>query len=634
MWKHGWVTVCWMCLGCSPSSSVVPTRPLELFSPTRADSEAKAKITALVPQLDAFLQERFATSGATGFATGIVLQGELVYERAFGVLARGSTAAVSGDSVFRVASLSKSFTALAVMQLRDAGKLSLDVPIVNYLPELNQLRGLTQDAAPITARLLLTHSAGLPWDDTWGAVSFGFSESDLDELLSAGVSLVREPGSAFEYSNLGFALLGRLVARVSGVSFEDYVTGHILRPLGMTSTAWRAGAVPVEGMAVAYWGDHEPLTEAPRVGDGVFEPAGGLYTSLHDYARYLSFQLSAYPARDAPEQGPVRRSTLRETHRAQRRASAGDHTEPIVQLTNEGITLHEISYGLGWFNETSCSYRERLEHGGWEPGYYAGVIMLPEQRIAVVSMATTKPVRSAEGLLKLLHEANALPEAPEPAPSVELLAARQAVIALLAHWDAGIAQQIFDPRSFHYPWYSRMLDGFPKLAHEHGRCQPDGALHASDRLSGSWKMPCERGSIELKVDLTPAAQPRIHLLRWTDLLPPDERISHRAVQLVAALSGSQDALDEMTCLRRGRAQARVQPARTRLDRSWHMLYRASHRRGRSREGNVCARLRGRSARTVRRTRRGERPCSLTRPPPVARPGGLVLAIGTARKVMC
>lgn len=545
MGKRACLGLCLLCLSCASSRAVVPARTAPVFSPALADPAAKAQLTALVPQLDAYLQERFAASGATGVAVGIVLQGELIYEKNMGVLARGSSVAVNGDSVFRVASLSKSFTALAVMKLRDEGRLSLDVPIAEYLPELRELRGVPQDAAPITARLLLTHASGLPWDDTWGAVSFGFHEVELEELLRHGVSFAREPGSAFEYSNLGFALLGRLVARVSGVSFEQYLTQHILHPLGMTSTAWRASAVPAERLAIGYWGDHEPLAEAPRVGDGVFEPAGGMYTSLHDYARYLSFQLSAYPARDAPEQGPVRRSTLRETHRAQRIAAASDHDEPIAQRTDDGVALHQSSYGFGWFNETSCNDRERLEHGGWEPGYIAGVIVLPAQRIAVVTMATTKPVRAAEGLLNLLRDAHALPAATEPDPSADLVAAGRAVNKLLEHWDASLVQQAIDPRSVHYPWYSRAQSELPKLASQHGRCLPEGPVRANDRLSGSWNMRCERGSLRFKVDLTPAVPALIHLLRWTSQLPPDERMSSRAAQLTAAIGGTHEALADL-----------------------------------------------------------------------------------------
>ena len=526
------IGVCLMCLGCAPARSATPALPAAVFVPEPAEPVAKAKITALAPQLDAFLHQRFSASGATGMVAGIVLQGELVYEHSFGTLGPTNPAPVSGDTIFRIASLSKSFTALGVLQLRDAGKLQLDQPITAYLPEVPSPAG---DAAPVTVRQLLTHVAGLPWDDLWGAVSFGFREPDMDEFLRAGVSFAREPGSAFEYSNVGYALLGRLIARVSRRRFEEYMAEHILLPLGMRSTRWRADAVPVERLAVGDWGGDPPLGEVPRQRDGVFAPAGGMYTSLHDYARYLAFQLSAYPARPAAEQGPVRRSTVRETHRPQQAALRVE--QPIAERSDDGVSLHVSHYGFGWFNEMTCDYRERVEHGGWEPGYIAGVIMFPAQRVAVVTMATSNPVGSAEGMLALLGDAGALPTPIEPEPAAELSEARHAVSQLLNGWDDATAQRVFDPRCAYYPWFARVRAAFPKLAREHGRCEPDGELRTGSRLQGSWNMRCERGAVQLSVELTPTAQPRIALLRFTELLPPGERMTARAAQLAAAVGG-------------------------------------------------------------------------------------------------
>jgi hypothetical protein len=432
------------------------------------------------------------------------------------------------------------------------------------LHELHAGHGLTRDAAPLTARLLLTHSAGLPWDDTWGAVSFGFDDADLDRLLFSGLSFARVPGTTFEYSNLGYALLGRLVTRVSGSFFHDYVTQHILYPLGMSSTVWAASAVPKERLAVGYWGKEEPLAEAPRIPDGVFEPAGGLYTSLHDYAHYLAFQLSAYPPRDAPEYGPVRRSTLREMHQAQRRAR-GPGQQPIAHRMEDGVALTESNYGFGWFNETSCTYEGRLEHRGWEPGYSTSTILLPQQRIAVVTLATTRDVQAVDGMLKLLHEAGALPPADEPVPSAELLATQGSVIQLLDHWDPAVAEHTFEHRSINYPWYIQLPKSLGELARVHGRCQSDGALHASDRLSGSWKMQCERGAVEFTVVLTPTSPAKAHLLRWTEHLPPDERMSHTAAQLTAALTGGPEPLLSLLAPSLDRERVRKQLAHAAID---------------------------------------------------------------------
>jgi CubicO group peptidase (beta-lactamase class C family) len=93
-----------------------------------------------------------------------------------------------------------------------------------------------------------------------------------------------------------------------------------------------------------------------------FAPAGGLYASLRDYARYVAFQMAAYPPRDDAESGPVRRSTLREMHDGQREARFGDRDTPVARVTDDGLALTAVSYGLGWWNVTSCRERQVL-HG-------------------------------------------------------------------------------------------------------------------------------------------------------------------------------------------------------------------------------------------------------------------------------
>ena len=370
------------------------------FEPGTAEPSRKDALVALTPRLDAFFQSRLDTTGATGLAVGIIVDGELVYGRGFGVLDQESRRPIDLNSVFRIASLSKSFTAMAVLKLRDEGKLSLDAPLSTYLPELSSLSGPTRDSPPITARLLLTHASGLPWDDFWGAASFGFGEDELVALLRSGVPFAHTPGVGFEYSNLGYALLGRVVERLAGRPFHEYVTESILLPIGMHSTVFAADQVPAGQLAAGYWGPDASRTRAPTPRITVFAPGGGLYTSMRDYARYVAFQLSAYPPRDEPERGPVRRSTLREMHQGQRLTGMPDPDQPMARRTASGVALAANSYGLGWFNLTTCNEEGRLEHAGWEPGYHSLAILLPQHRFGIVTMATGQAVGAAEAALR------------------------------------------------------------------------------------------------------------------------------------------------------------------------------------------------------------------------------------------
>lgn len=164
----------------------------------------KAAISALSAELDAFFERRFVEDKPTALAVGIVLNGELVYEHMFGVRDRASRQPIDGDTVFRIASLTKSFTALAVLRLRDEGRLELDAPLTRYLPEVAELKPPVYDAAPLTARMLLTHTGGLPNDNMWAPVSLGFGVTDLDRLLRSRITLPLVPGDDYEYSNLGY----------------------------------------------------------------------------------------------------------------------------------------------------------------------------------------------------------------------------------------------------------------------------------------------------------------------------------------------------------------------------------------------------------------------------------------------
>lgn len=531
--------------GCKTGSSPPPTTATQVratqealpFSPGRADPAYKPKIDALSARLDEHFRGRLEQRKATGLAVGIVVDGEVLYSKGFGVLDVGSKSPVNVDSVFRIASLTKSFTATAVMKLRDEGKISLDAPITTYLPELSSVVLPTRDSAPITVRQLLTHGSGLPWDDLWGAVSYGFNEQDLQTLTQAGLSFSIPPNTRFEYSNLGYALLGRIVERVSGKGYREYVTANILRPLDMTSTFWGPGEVPAGRLAVGYRSEDDKLVPEVPPGPGVFSPAGGIYTSARDYGRYVAWQLSAYPPRDDAEMGPLRRSTIREMHLGQRAArEVGNDMEPLARRTDDGIALSLRSYGFGWFNVTNCTDEGRIEHSGWEPGYFAGVILLPRRGFGIFSMATTSGVGAIEGALALLREAGALPPTRKPTPSQALVDARLALNELLDRWDEKTVGRTFEPRSAHYPWYANLRADLAKLSKDHGHCQPDGSLEAYDRSYGHWQLACERGAIAFDVWLTPAAKPLVDRVTWEEQFPPSELLSRVATNLVQALN--------------------------------------------------------------------------------------------------
>ena len=134
--------------------------------------------------------------------------------------------------------MSKSFTASAILLLRDAGALALDDPAAQYVPELAGWTYGSADAAPVTIRQLLTMTAGFPTDDPWGDRQQGLPITAFDELLAAGVSFNWAPGTRFEYSNLGYAILGRVVTMASGVLYDEFIRTRLLAPLGLGRTGF------------------------------------------------------------------------------------------------------------------------------------------------------------------------------------------------------------------------------------------------------------------------------------------------------------------------------------------------------------------------------------------------------------
>ncbi len=233
----------------APAASPAHVAP----GPAFPDPQERArKLADLLPEFEAVFDEQFATRKAPGMAVALVVDGEVRWSKAWGQRDVGQNLPADLDTVFRIASLTKSFTAIAVLRLRDAGKLSLDDPAEKYLPELSPIRYPTRDSPRITVRHLLSHSAGFPEDNPWGDLQLGMSSEELQRMLSRGLAFSRAPGTAYEYSNTGFALLGRLVERVSGQRIQDYLSENVLRPLGMVATVWRQKDVPVARLALGY----------------------------------------------------------------------------------------------------------------------------------------------------------------------------------------------------------------------------------------------------------------------------------------------------------------------------------------------------------------------------------------------
>ena len=202
---HKWITVIFLM---AAGTQAVPAPHVQFSDPDR-----RAKLGTAFADIDRLFAEFAKTAHVPGAAWGIVIDGELAHAGAAGVRDVATNAPVDADTVFRIASMTKSFTAMAILKLRDEGKLALDDPAERYVPELKGLRYPTTDSPRITIRHLLTHSEGFPEDNPWGDQQLSESEAGLSRMMRGGIPFSNAPGIAYEYSNYGFAILGRVVSQ-------------------------------------------------------------------------------------------------------------------------------------------------------------------------------------------------------------------------------------------------------------------------------------------------------------------------------------------------------------------------------------------------------------------------------------
>ena len=267
-----------------------------------AVGKADPVVAAVEPKIRKRLQTLLDEHRLTGFAVGIVRDQALAWSAGFGYSDVEKATRPDAHTVFRVASISKTFTSLAIVQLRDQGLLALDDPLVQHIPEFSKvkvLEGHRGKVENVTLRRLLSHRSGLISEGPfsyWDTMRFPTMEEIVRALPKTEVVLAPDAGA--KYSNLAFALLGEVVERHSGEPFPKYVQKHIFRPLGMGESSFDPTKAVLSRMATGYlphpFEDRpEPSGHSPTNGVAA---AAGLYTTVTDLAKWLSLQLTAAPA--------------------------------------------------------------------------------------------------------------------------------------------------------------------------------------------------------------------------------------------------------------------------------------------------------------------------------------------------
>lgn len=480
--------------------------------PTFTDPGRLERLTALFPQLDDLYRRHATNEHIPGMAYGVMLDGKLVHVGLHGTADLGHGTPVHRGTRFRIASMSKSFTAMAILKLRDAGRLQLDDPLDKHIRQFRQVQPLTTDSPRITLRHLLQMDVGFPQDDPWGDRKLAETVAQLEALVAGGLRFSNPPGTIWEYSNLGYGLLGHVVTRVSGKPYQEYITREILRPLGMTNTAWEYARIPAADFALGYRWEKDQWRPEEILHDGTFGAMGGLITTLDDFARYVAFHLDAWPPRDDADAGPVRRATRREMHQMHAFISATYETNsPLATLVARGS-----GYGYGLATSLDTQNLVRVRHAGGLPGYGSEYRFVPDRGLALIALAnrTYAPMTAINSrVLDFILDRAKLPQRELPV-SPWLARRSEQLIRILRDWPAADVTDALAPNVFldrePADWQQLARDQFNRV----GQPVTIGVVRPLNQLRGRVRIEGPAGKFDLFFTLTPEATPRIQDIRF------------------------------------------------------------------------------------------------------------------------
>lgn len=342
----------------------------------------RAQWTEAVDQLSATIAADVADDGVGGIAAGVMVDGDLVWADAWGLADRETREPMLPSSVSRTGSISKSVTAVLMMILVDRGVIGLDDPVANYLPEFDELQAHRPGTQDVTFRHLASHTAGLVREPDWpGSVVGPIAEWENQILQSIPQTAYDSiPGARYQYSNIGFGMLGLALSRAAGRPFIDMVEEEIFVPLGMTGSSFVVqGAALEPRLAQGYTSRNEVVDgEAPareHAGRGYKIPNGGVYSTVGDLGRFLG-AIAGVPGlrilEESSREEMLRMQTPEDPH---------------------------VGYGLGLSLVMDDQGNRLAAHGGSVAGYNAYMVVDPDTRVGVVLLRNYTGGRTNLGAL-------------------------------------------------------------------------------------------------------------------------------------------------------------------------------------------------------------------------------------------
>jgi len=338
-------------------------------------------------QLDTVLKTILARWGLPGLGVGIVKNGEIVYARGFGVQSLEMGVPITPDSIFCVASITKCFVATAVMQLVERGQLELDAPVVQYLPEFR----LADDRSrQITLRPMLSHTSGMPdmaeaeYEDLVANPEY---DEGAPERYVRGLSsrkMVAAPGERFAYSNIAYNVLGYLIAKISGQTFEDYMRKHILRPAGMPESTLFFPEVPRDRLAVPHLRTPGMMVNPIYPYHRADAPASFLHSTVMEMCQWAITCLKGSASGE---------------NRLLSSASFEQMWTPVVEWGFPPLYEH---CGLGWTLGHFDGIKT-VSHGGMGFGWTDFLTLLPEKKSGMVILCNEESSARSRTIRAVLH---------------------------------------------------------------------------------------------------------------------------------------------------------------------------------------------------------------------------------------
>jgi serine-type D-Ala-D-Ala carboxypeptidase/endopeptidase len=467
----------------------------------QTSTTAQPSMSNLLSAQDAAFAKWMAENHVPGLVWGVVIDGKLAHVKAMGVQDLDETRRpVTPDTGFRIASMSKAFTGYAILKLRDEGKLRLDDPASKYIPEIKSW------ASDVTVGDLLHHTAGFVTDDPWGDRQQVMPEAEFTKLLKSGVPRTAPRGTRYEYSNMGFAMLGRIISNESRKDYASYIGQQVFKPLGMNATTYEIADVPLSSLAVGYRWENDAWREEPTMKHGAFGAMGGITTTANDYAKWIGHLLSAWPAQ---ERDVKSRSTIR----AIQYGGGLPHrrTRPGKESANCRITG---IYGAGIVSSNDCVLGNVLFHGGGFPGYGSHMLLIPDAGVGVFALSNRTyagPSAPVWDAATALWQGGVIKRRELPVST--LLAYGYA--AATAIWAEGSVTGQQDKLAMNFAM-DRSAENWAKLLAElkakSGSCDTNLPVVATGALAGRFTWTCKTGKVEGNILLAPSETAQLQAL--------------------------------------------------------------------------------------------------------------------------